>query len=692
MSDSAIIGARPVSNPSNLELATPGDRLDSWKEIAVYLARSERTVRRWEEREGLPVHRLVHDKRGSVYAYKRELDAWWELRKATIEPEDRLTPNAAPPTPGSRRLPLHGSVWMLAGILLATAVFAFLWLRVRPQQAPAKNVQFKRITDFVGLEESPAISPDGKTVAVVSLTEGRRQIWVRLLAGGTPLQITRDDADHEQPRWAPDSSSIIYYSPSPVPGDQGTIWEIPALGGSPRRIASSLGGGDLSHDGRRVALFHSENGKTELLTAARLGAGVQRVTEVATEDLHQYPRWSPDDRWIAFQSSSVTFNERVYVVSAAGGKPREVARGEEVRGFSWLGDGSGLVYSSSLGSTVLYPPIFNLRTVRLSGASDRQLTFGDVSYLQPDLQASGSMVATRVRSRSDLWRFPIAGQPQDNVRDAVRITEQTGQIQTPSVSPDGKEMVYLSDSGGHGNLWIAKTDGSSARQITFEHDPSIAVGVPVWSPVDNQIVFILTRQGHTAQWLIQSDGSGLRRVIPAGIWAYWSADGRWLYYVVNRNGAYCIEKVPIAGDPPVVVRSDNAVAPAALDDSLLYYATLLKRPGGWSDFEFRRARPEGGNYEVLARIAGTRVPDEPLNFHMILSPDGKWLATPLIDGATTNLWLLPAGGGPLRQITDFGKRSTLIVRRVSWSPDSQQLYAAVAESDADIVMLEGLVQ
>src|SRR5262249_33513757 len=56
-------------------------RLDSRKEIASYLNRSEKTVRRWEEGEKLPVHRLLHEKRGSVYAYADELDAWWNSRK-----------------------------------------------------------------------------------------------------------------------------------------------------------------------------------------------------------------------------------------------------------------------------------------------------------------------------------------------------------------------------------------------------------------------------------------------------------------------------------------------------------------------------------------------------------------------------------------------------------------------------------
>jgi adenylate cyclase len=67
--------------------ATPGDRLDSWKEIAAYLNRGTRTVQRWEREEGLPVHRLQHDKLGSVYAFRSELDSWWASRGATLPGE-----------------------------------------------------------------------------------------------------------------------------------------------------------------------------------------------------------------------------------------------------------------------------------------------------------------------------------------------------------------------------------------------------------------------------------------------------------------------------------------------------------------------------------------------------------------------------------------------------------------------------
>lgn len=67
--------------------ANASRRLDSWKAVAGYLNRGARTVQRWEREEGLPIHRLQHDKLGSIYAYTTELDAWWTGRKAQIKPE-----------------------------------------------------------------------------------------------------------------------------------------------------------------------------------------------------------------------------------------------------------------------------------------------------------------------------------------------------------------------------------------------------------------------------------------------------------------------------------------------------------------------------------------------------------------------------------------------------------------------------
>jgi hypothetical protein len=67
------------------------------------------------------------------------------------------------------------------------------------------------------------------------------------------------------------------------------------------------------------------------------------------------------------------------------------------------------------------------------------------------------------------------------------------------------------------------------------------------------------------------------------------------------------------------------------------------------------------------------------------------LAQALTDGFTTNIWALSTSTSEWRQITDFGERATFIARRVSWSSDGRFILSAVGEGDADIVLLEGLM-
>ena len=131
----------------------------------------------------------------------------------------------------------------------------------------------------------------------------------------------------------------------------------------------------------------------------------------------------------------------------------------DINGIAWLPDGSGLVFASSSGSTMAYPPVYNLRSVSRDGSVERQLTFGDVSYVQPDILQVGKLFASRVRTQSEIWGFPISGKPTENVKNGIRITRQTSQVQTPSPSPDGRDIANVSDSSGHANVWVAKIDG-----------------------------------------------------------------------------------------------------------------------------------------------------------------------------------------------------------------------------------------
>ena len=97
-------------------------------------------------------------------------------------------------------------------------------------------------------------------------------------------------------------------------------------------------------------------------------------------------------------SDPAEFNHYVAVIPANGGEPRDIARGDALGGLAWTPDGSGVVYSSSQGSTVLYPPTMNLRMAPLDGGGDQQLTFGDDSFVQPDIDASGALTVSRVKT------------------------------------------------------------------------------------------------------------------------------------------------------------------------------------------------------------------------------------------------------------------------------------------------------
>ena len=88
---------RALTSP---ESGPRGSRLDSWKEIAGYLNRHVTTVRRWERHEGLPVHRHRHARIGSIYAYTRELDAWFESRLEEGHASTPATPDWAGATSG----------------------------------------------------------------------------------------------------------------------------------------------------------------------------------------------------------------------------------------------------------------------------------------------------------------------------------------------------------------------------------------------------------------------------------------------------------------------------------------------------------------------------------------------------------------------------------------------------------------
>jgi len=611
--------------------------------------------------------------------------------------EASLSGSGSAPTAARRAGPTRAAIATLglAAMAAALGIGIVVGLRMAKPAVPP-DLRINRLTDFAGLEEFPAISLDGRSVTFTRTMAGRRQLFVQLVAGGTALQLTHDDVDHQFPRWAPDSSSIVYFSPA-VPGEmRGTLWEVSALGGVPRRIADSLGGGaDVSRDGR-LAFFRLAAGKIQLVSTPRDAAAVNVVAEFPPVTYYLYPRWSPDGKWIAFQrGDSIRFD--VFMAPTGGGEPRQLTHDNNmISGLAWMPDGASIVYSSGSGDTMPYLPLMRLQQIHLADGHVSPITSGESSYVSPDIGRSGEIAVSRIRLDSDIWKYPIDASPAENVRRGVRITRQTGHVLTPSAGPGDKEVVFLSDSGGHANLWVVNSESGEMRQITHERDRTVAVGVPVWSPDGRSIAFVYSRgnPGLTfGVWLVDPDGSNLRNVANPGLGPAWSPDGRWVYYS-TRGGAgsdVVMRKIPVDGGAAVTVTTEKLRNVIGSDGSTVYYTFERSLVDGRPEFEIRAAQPESAPFRVLARIPASRVPTWQI-VNPALSPDGKWLAQALTDGVATNIWALAASTGEWRQITDFGKRPTFIARRVSWSSDGRSILAAVGEGDADVVLLDGFVQ
>ncbi len=124
------------------------DRLDSWKEIAAYLKRDVTTVQRWEKREGMPVHRHLHDRMGSVYAFSSELDAWVQSRNLPLEEEQKGL-GAERPADGEVDVRPNGTprarLWLVLGSVAGLALIAVTYVMFRGHTGPTTQTKIRSL-------------------------------------------------------------------------------------------------------------------------------------------------------------------------------------------------------------------------------------------------------------------------------------------------------------------------------------------------------------------------------------------------------------------------------------------------------------------------------------------------------------------------------------------------------------------
>ena len=163
------------------------NRLDSWKEIAAYLERDITTVQRWEKREGMPVHRHLHDTRGSVYAVPAELEAWLESRKIRLEPgeQEPELPTGDSLQPGHTREKtsrVRPRLWLaLSCVAVAAALTtAYVLSRGRISRTTAPKIRSLAVLPLKNMSAEPGQDylSDGLTDALIGRLAGIQDLRV----------------------------------------------------------------------------------------------------------------------------------------------------------------------------------------------------------------------------------------------------------------------------------------------------------------------------------------------------------------------------------------------------------------------------------------------------------------------------------------------------------------------------------
>ena len=512
------------------------------------------------------------------YASTRDLAMDLEgLRQRGPDPEAR--PSAvAPPGPKDRRAPLWQSV-AVAVIALAAGAALGLWIR-RP--AVREVPQLHSLT-YSGHDSSPAVSPDGKTIAFVSDRDGRSRVWLKQLstAGEAPLTEGPDSS----PRFSPDGSTILFARSE---GERSVLYRMAVVGGEPRRLVENANEGDWSPDGKRLVYLRwiPNNGGTFVGLADSDGIQPRDLARIQALPLI-HPRWSPDSRTVGMVEAANGGSTRsIFLVSAENGKTTKLSPARNhgwLTSLAWTGS-DAIVYGEAdsavaavTGSsahvvrqnirtqkweTLLWTPssgqildivspgrvVFdvnsvreNLREVPLShkaGESQRRwLTRGSSGDRQPTYSPDGQWVlfSSNRSGNLDLWEVSTkTGIPR-------RLTDDTADDWDPSFTPDGKNVLWSSNRSGPFEIWMANSDGSGARKVTSDGQDAEN---PTMTPDGTWIIFGSFNHEHPGIWKIHPDGTGLAPVV-RGISPYpeLSPDGRYVTCRTNDDPSHVTLRV-----------------------------------------------------------------------------------------------------------------------------------------------------
>jgi len=578
--------------------------------------------------------------------------------------------------------------WVLVAAAIAGSG-AWFALRVPNENGVPRFTRVVKLVATDAVESSPVLSPDGKWIAYLSNEGGRTNVWVRSLSGGQSVNLTGGIPDLYASAVreiggldiSPDGSEIAFQAgtdPQQLPSQQ-TTYVVPApLGGAARKLVERGMGLRWSPDGRRIAYVLPGGVRGDALAVADRSGENERVVLPVTGGLHaHWLAWSSDGNYLYFNRSAVSANlepTAIYRVPVAGGAEEPVIETSRRASFP-LPLADGLIYSANPSSVelALWWKPWTGQPVRL--------TTGIGEYAEPRQSADGRrLVATVYQSRRALWSLSVDS-PSPT---PVLVTQSASGDSDPAWSPKRDRLAFSSTRTGDRNIWTAKPDGTSARQVTSGSEIDDR---PQWSPDASQLAFVSSRGGQRGIFVVDADGGTPRRVVAAKVLntITWSHDGREILYSAPAGDTPGLFRVSVEGGTPTRVKtpSEASSAPAwsPTGDLLAYVASAVP------------TRPAlARTWPVVMRPSGEAValPNEPMlaNGTVAWSFDGRWLAGISSPGTSDAvIWVFPVDGHvPPRQLHQFSSEAR--PWGLAWSPDGRQVVFGLQERSADIVLFD----
>ncbi len=390
--------------------------------------------------------------------------------------------------------------WLAAAAaLLAALVVLRPWATPRaapaaPSPAPADGapiaLAYRALTSLPGQERQPALSPDGSTVAFTGrqrgepgsaiLLQGTSQVSARRLTTPPP------DGDDQVPVWSRDGTRVAFVRTA---GPRCELMVVAVNGGEERKVGDcfrrAYSSFDWTPDGRGLVMgaLREPDESSGPLRMLDLATGQWRALEygIADDDTDLIPRYSPDGRWLAFRRNTSLAD--LWMMPAEGGRPRRLTtlRGD-IRGWDWLPDGSGIVFSHVTTEASLF--LYTLADGAIRPLPP--LSSGNAVY--PDIALKDwSMVFEIDQSRSGLFRF----QPGDGSARPVRepVFPSSGVDLLPAISPDGTTLAFFSDRTMSVQLWLGEV-GQPATLRAVEGLTPVPRHPAVWSPDGHALLVV----------------------------------------------------------------------------------------------------------------------------------------------------------------------------------------------------------